>query len=677
MPDEPSPSPYADLDAYLDVPRASGLALSPDGTRLVTTVATLDPERTRAVSALWEVDPTGAAPARRLTRSAKGEGGPLFAPDGAVLFASARPDPTTKAKAEDDAPAALWLLPVAGEARVVGRRPGGFGGLAVAREAGTVVALSDTLPGATDGDSDAERRTARKDAGVDAVLHASYPVRYWDHDLGAGQQRLLAGDPTDEPAGEITWRDLTPDPGRGLHEAELDVSPDGRTAVVTWSVADPRGSRRTVLLAVDTTTGERTTLFDDPGAECGAPVVSPDGTTVAFLRETLSTPQEPVDIALVVVPLDGSGPLREVAPGWDLWPGRPAWTPDGTALVVVADERGAAPVFRVDVSSGDVVRLTGDRGHYTDVRVSPDGAHAYALRDAVDSAPAPVRLDLAQTDQEPVHLQGPPGAPAPGGRLEEVTTTAEDGSPLRSWLVLPEGDGPFPLLLWVHGGPVHSWNGWSWRWNPHLMAARGYAVLLPDPALSTGYGRDFVRRGWGRWGAEPYTDLMAVTDAALEHPAVDPTRTAAMGGSFGGYMANWIAGHTDRFRAVVTHASLWDLDQFGPTTDAAYYWSREMTPEMTREHSPSRYADDIRSPMLVIHGDKDYRVPIGEGLRLWWDLCSRAEDPATMPHRFLYFPHEHHWVLTPGHAKVWYETVLAFLAVHVLGEPERVPELLR
>jgi dipeptidyl aminopeptidase/acylaminoacyl peptidase len=536
MSDSP-PNPYADLDAYLDVPRASGLALSPDGTRLVTTVATLDPDRTRWVSALWEVDPAGARPARRLTRSAKGEGAPVFAPDGGLLFTSARPDPAAAAPA-DDAPAALWLLPSTGEARVVATRPGGFGAIAVAQQAGTVVALSDTLPGATDGDSDAERRTARKDAGVDAVLHAGYPVRYWDHDLGVGQSRLLAG----ELADPVGWRDLTPMPGRGLHEAEVDVSADGRTAVVTWSVADPRASRRTVLVAVDTTTGERTTLFDDPGAECGAPVVSPDGSTVAFLRETLSTPQEPTDTVLVVVPVDGSGEPREVTSGWDLWPGRPAWTPDGAGLLVVADERGAAPVFRVDVMSGEVVRLTGDRGHYTDVRVSPNGRHAYALRDAVDSAPAPVRLDLSTADQSPVHLQGPPTALPPPGRLEEVTATAEDGSRLRSWLVLPEGQGPFPLLLWVHGGPVHSWSGWSWRWNPHLMAARGYAVLLPDPALSTGYGRHFVRRGWGRWGAEPYTDLMAVTDAALEHPAVDPARTAAMGGSFGGYIANWIAG---------------------------------------------------------------------------------------------------------------------------------------
>ena len=142
--------------------------------------------------------------------------------------------------------------------------------------------------------------------------------------------------------------------GQGLHEAELDVTPDGRTAVVTWSVADPHGARRTVLVAVDTTTGERTTLFDDAAAECGAPVVSPDGTTVAFLRETLTTPEEPIDLSLMVVPVDGSAPAREVAAGWDLWPGRAAWTPDADGLVVVADEQGAAPVFVLDVASGEV-----------------------------------------------------------------------------------------------------------------------------------------------------------------------------------------------------------------------------------------------------------------------------------------------------------------------------------
>jgi dipeptidyl aminopeptidase/acylaminoacyl peptidase len=470
------------------------------------------------------------------------------------------------------------------------------------------------------------------------------------------------------------------------------------------------------LVAIDTASGERRVLADDGSSDAADPRVSPDGRQVAVIVERRSTPSDPPDQRLVVLPLDGSGEQRDVAPGWDRWVGEHRWSPDGAALLVAADDLGRRPVFRIELGSGAVTRLTGDAGCYTDLCVAPDGGHVYALRNAVDAAPAPVRLDARTPDQAPVMLLGPETAPTPPGRLVEVTATAADGTQLRSWLVLPEGpeggpaegpaagsadgsadgspegtadaseDGapvgspggaaPHPLLLWVHGGPLGSWNGWSWRWNPWLMAARGYAVLLPDPALSTGYGLDFVRRGWGAWGDAPYTDLMTITDAALEHPAVDPARTAVMGGSFGGYMANWIAGHTGRFRAVVTHASLWDLQRFGPTTDAAYYWSREMTPQMAQEHSPSRYADAITSPVLVIHGDKDYRVPIGEGLALWWELCSRAEDPQTMPHRFLYFPNEHHWVLAPQHAKLWYQTVTAFLGVHVLDQPWVTPDLL-
>ena len=170
---------------------------------------------------------------------------------------------------------------------------------------------------------------------------------------------------------------------------------------------------------------------------------------------------------------------------------------------------------------------------------------------------------------------------------------------------------------------------------------------------------------------------MAITDAAQEHPDVDAERTAAMGGSFGGYMANWIAGHTDRFAAIVTHASLWALDQMLTTTDMAFYWAREFSGKNLEANSPHQAADAITTPMLVIHGDRDYRVPIGEALRLWWDLLSRstAADGST-PHKFLYFADENHWILKPGNAKVWYATVLAFLDHHVRGEEWKRPELL-
>jgi dipeptidyl aminopeptidase/acylaminoacyl peptidase len=669
-------TPFHDLDAYVALPRVGGLALSPDGTRLVTTVATLNPKRTAYVTALWEVDPTGEAPARRLTRSAKGEGTPAFTPGGDVLFVSARADPDAEESKDDTA--LLWLLPAGGgEARVAGSRPGGIDSVVTATRADTVAVLSSTMPSAVTAEDDEERRKARKDKDVAAILHSSYPIRFWDHDLGPDQPRLLAGTVPDGDTA-IEWRDLTPDARAALYEAEPELSADGSAAVTAWVVADGHGATREIVVRIDVATGGRTVLADDERFYYYGPRISPDGETVAFIRRLRTAPDRPPQVHLVLVPLAG-GEITELAPDWARWPDELRWTPDGRALIVGAHENGRSPLFRVDVGNGTVVRLTGDDGAYTDLCVSPDGRHVYALRAAIDAPPAPVRLDAEQADQQPTMLQPPaPGGEVPGS-LAEVTATAEDGTPLRAWLVLPPDaeSEPAPMLLWIHGGPLHSWNSWTWRWNPWLMAARGYAVLLPDPALSTGYGQHMVDRGWATWGGAPFTDLMAITDAAEERPDIDETRTAAMGGSFGGYMANWIAGHTDRFTAIVTHASLWALEQFGPTTDDASFWLGEITEEMAAANSPHRYADAITTPMLVIHGDKDFRVPIGEALRLWWDLVYRQDAPEDNPHRFLYFPDENHWVLKPQHAIVWYQTVFAFLGEHVRGEPFEVPELLR
>ncbi|PSL08347.1 dipeptidyl aminopeptidase/acylaminoacyl peptidase [Haloactinopolyspora alba] len=682
-PDTPS-TPFHDLDDYVALPRTSGLTLSPDGTRLVTAVATLDPDRTKYVTALWEVDPAGVRPARRLTRSATGESGAAFLPDGSLLFGSARPDPDAGSdEGADGAVPLLWQLPAdGGEARVVAKRPGGVGGVAVARDAGTVVVSSDTHPSSVDEESEEKKRKDRKEAKVAAILHERYPVRFWDHDLGPAFPRLFAGalaegeTPLDDPVVEL--RDLTPDAARALELADHDVAPDGSTVVTMWNVPE-RGGFRHALAAVDVATGERRMLADDVGYEFENPRISPDGAAVAVVRSRRPTPDEPVDMNLAVISL-ADGSMRELTGDWDRWPSAARWTPDGTALIVVADENGRAPVYRIEVADGSITRLTADDYAYSDVVVAPDGATVYALRTSYAEPPAPVRLAADRADQESVRLPAPAPPPELPGSLTEIETTAGDGTRVRAWLALPAGasaTSPAPLLLWIHGGPLGSWNSWSWRWNPWNAVARGYAVVLPDPALSTGYGLDFVRRGWGAWGAAPFTDLMAVTDATVARDDIDETRTAAMGGSFGGYMANWVAGQTDRFDAIVTHASLWALDQFGPTTDAAFHWEQEMSAEMAAAHSPHRHVDAITTPMLVIHGDKDYRVPIGEALRLWYEIASRAEgDDGEMPHKFLYFPDENHWVLTPQHAKVWYQTVLAFLDHHVLGKDWQPPALL-
>ncbi|MEU7000586.1 prolyl oligopeptidase family serine peptidase [Nonomuraea sp. NPDC046570] len=654
---------FKDIRDYVAIPRLVALKLSPDGSRLVSVVQSLNPDGKSYGTALWAI-PLDGEP-YRLTRSAKGESGADFTATGDVLFTSRRPDPTVK-DSDDEVPA-LWLLPRAGgEARQIAERPGGVGG--AVGESGVVLFGSDVLDG--EESTEEERRKARKDAGISAILHEGYPVRYWDQDLGPGRPRLFAGTLSGEGLTDV--RDLTPDAGEALRESAYALSPDGSTAVTTWRVPLPGGEHRVDVVAVDVATGERRTLFSAEGFDHGGPIaISPDGRLVACTRERVTSLDVSVRVELWIGEL-ATGDGRAYAP--ELFPADVAWAPDSSAVHIAADHQGRRPVFTVPLD-GEPARLTADDGSYLALSASPDGRFVYALRSAVDAAAAPVRIDAATG--EIAELPSPVPSPEVPGTLTEISAVADDGTTVRGWLVLPEGasaDDPAPFLLWIHGGPVASWNDWSWRWNPWIMAQHGYAVLLPDPCLSTGYGQEMIDRGWGDWGPRTLADLDAIVDVALARPEIDAERIGAMGGSYGGYMANWVAGHSDRYRAIVTHASLWNLDQFAGTTDASMYWQREFGEPGSERYaklSPHHALGEIRTPMLVIHGDKDYRVPIGEGLRLWWDL-QRSD----VESKFLYFPDENHWVLKPGNAVVWYETVLAFLAQHVLGQEWKRPESL-
>jgi dipeptidyl aminopeptidase/acylaminoacyl peptidase len=668
-------TPFHDLAEFMALPRVLGLRLSPDGMRLVTVVRGLSSDGKSYRTALWRVDPAGVEAPSRLTRSAEGEGQPEFAPDGSLLFTSSRPDPAA-ADGEEVKAQRLWLLPAdGGEPRMAAGAPGGIDGFAVARDSGAVVFAAT----ARKGDPVAERAERRKTAGVTAILHEGLPVRSWDHQLGPDDRRLYLmpspGGEGDGGQGDGAVRELTPEPGLALKDQAFAVAPDGAFVVTGWWVPEARGERRSELVAIGTATGERRVLAGADGADFFGPAVSPDGRSVVCVRERHATYDEPGEQTLWLVPLDG-GDGRELTPGLDRWPYGPAWSPDSRTVYFAAFDHGRAPIFAVDVATGEVRRLTGGDGAYEGIVPAPDGRHVYALRSAVDAPQAPVRLGVHESERpEPLRLFDAPELP---GTLTEVSAKAADGARIRGWLVLPGGASaaePAPLLLWPHGGPHSSWGPWSWRWNPWLMAARGYAVLLPDPALSLGYGQDMIRRGHGTWASPAYEDLIAVTDAAVARDDVDATRTGVMGGSYGGYMANWIAGHTDRFKAIVTHASLWQLDAIS-TSDEAQYFHREFgdldeRPERWAGNDPARHVARIRTPMLVIHGDLDYRVPIGNALRLWADLVRHGVEA-----KFLYFPDENHWILTPGNATIWYETVFAFLAQHVLGEPWKRPELL-
>ena len=664
------------IETMLRMPRLTSLRLSPDGSRLVVAVGGVAPDGKKMASALWQVDPADRVPARRLTRSVEGEGaGMAFLPDGSVLFESVRPDPDAKPD-PDKKVNALWALPAdGGEARLLVAPEGGVCGISTARNAQALVFGANIQRGARDFGGDQERTKARKDAGVEAMLFEDYPIRHWDHYLGPRLRRLFSAT---VPVGEERIedaRDIEADvTGFTFDESDADISPDGSFVVAVRRVFAGFPETHDELVRYDTA-GASSRDLTHGDAAYGAPHISPDGRSVAALRLTFATPASPERLSLILIDIETEA-QRTLAADIDRRPDHLTWGPDSSVLYFCADDEGRQSAYRVDLPGGRVTRLT-DEGAVGELCPSPDGSTVYALQATLAGPPRIVRFDARTADQHPQPLTNSidtRGITAPGV-VERVTTTAVDGTPIGAWLIRPASASaatPAPLVVFVHGGPLGSWNTWHWRWNPHLLVERGYAVLMPDPAISTGYGQHMIDRGWAKWGGPPYTDIMASVDAVIARPDIDADTVGLMGGSYGGYMANWVAGHTDRFKCIVTHASLWELVGFHGTTDHGPAWEHEMgdpytDPSIYLENSPREFLSAMarmKTPMLVIHGEKDYRVPISEGLTLWTDMQRLG-----IPGRFLYFPDENHWVLKPQNARLWYGTVLSFLDEHLRGIP--------
>jgi dipeptidyl aminopeptidase/acylaminoacyl peptidase len=252
-------------------------------------------------------------------------------------------------------------------------------------------------------------------------------------------------------------------------------------------------------------------------------------------------------------------------------------------------------------------------------------------------------------------------------RPESVTVPGAAGTPMQMWLLKPPGFDPkkkWPLVYLVHGGPQGAWeDGWSYRWNPEMWAAQGYVVALPNPRGSTGFGQKYVDEISGDWGGKCYDDLMAGMDYLEKLPYIDKDRMASAGASFGGSMMNWFQGHTTRFKTLITHCGVYNFDSMYALTDELWFdeWEHGGPPWLKREsyekHSPHKFAKNFKTPMLIIHNDLDFRVPVSEGLQMFTTL-QRLKVPSKM----INFPDEGHWVLKPKNSEYWHKEVFAWLA---------------
>ncbi len=494
-------------------------------------------------------------------------------------------------------------------------------------------------------------------------------------------------------------------------------SPDGQEICYTSNHdKNPAASTNNDLWIVPVSGGVAKNITADNPASDSTPLYSPDGRYIAYRAQ--QRPGYESDRFRLMLYDRKTGEKKDLTTSLDKWVGTFVWAPDSARLYFVAEEKGTSPVhsitFRTETSAEkgyDIsIRHTDIKiddflpGFYDDLALTPDGKTLlftqmtlqYPSRirsqelsfhedgtvrawvgmdrlggDVRDDYCSPTRWDDGVHYLEHVNDAVLSQITMPG--LECFWFTGAHGDKVEGFLVKPPNFHPefeqgkkLPVKFLIHGGPQGAWgDDWSYRWNPELFAAptattpSGYVVIMINFHGSTGYGQKFIDAINGDWGGAPFEDLMKGLDYAEEHyPFIDKNRECALGASYGGYMANWILGHTDRFKCIVTHDGMFNAESAWGTTEELWFnnWEFKGTPYDNRasyeKWSPHQYAKNFKTPTLVIHGQRDYRLDVSEGFQLFTTLQMEG-----VPSKMLYFPDEGHWVGKPQNSQLWYKTV--------------------
>lgn len=653
------------VDELWAVRRVGAPSLAPDGRRAVIDVSAYDLEENSKTSQLWLLDAEGGEPAQLTTHSA-GASAPRWSPDGSrITFLSRR---------EEDAATQLYLIaPDGGEARRLTQLATGASSHKWSADGRQLAFVSWVWPDLATDAEQAARLNERAEAKVRVVAVETTSFRYWDHWLADGRVPHLFL--VDVATGEC--RDLLA--GTGLHlfpyhesldlpAGLYDLSPDGQEVALTVELGDDPGfdpAPDIVLLSL-ATAGWRNMTAENPASD-RCPRYSPDGRQIAFLRQSI--PYFYADRQRIALYDRETGATRVLTEAWDRSADPPLWSPDGTRLFFTAEDRARQPVWELAVASGEPRTLI-ESGVNSHLDLSAGGNALAFVRTTMD---APPRIFVAGADgsaPRPVEkFNAERTAAWELGEVREDTIAGWSGQPVQFWTIFPprfEADKKWPLLQIVHGGPHGAWRDeFHFRWNMHAFAARGYVVAAVNFHGSTGWGQAFTDANTGDYGAKELADVEAATDHLLAAGFIDAERLAAAGGSFGGYMVAWMNGHTDRYRAYVCHAGVYDwVAQMASDSTrgreralGAFPWE---DPERVLRQSAHSYAKAFATPTLVLHGELDYRVPVTQGFEYYSTLRMRG-----VPARLVYFPDENHWVLKPQNSRRWYEEFFAWIERHV------------
>jgi len=660
--------------ALWEMKRLGSPQLSPDGRLVVFTVQEWSIAKNKATTSLWLADVASGA-LRRLTSASVSDGSPRFDPQGRrIAFVSKR---------GDDENASLYLMAIdGGEPQKLVELPFGVSeprwlpdGRALLVVTTVIPKLAGTLAPA---DLAAMRKEAkrRRESKVTAKATEDRQYRYFDHYLTDDLANRLVR--VDVETKQL--RDLTPGHDRRFTAdggADYDVAPDGASVAIRMNSTPPPFrdflNDDLYLVPVDGGGAPKNLTGDNAGGD-GAPLFSPDGKAILFTRT--QTPYYSGELAKLWRHDVASGKNTPLTEALDYGIGDVAFSKDGKTLWVTAEDKGVVPVFRLGADG------TGFAPAYasgTSTALTAEGGSVAFLNDTTSRPNEIFVLGPSGTARQLTHFNDDAVAKLDLGRVESYWFEGAKGARIHGWLVFPPGYDPakrYPLVQLMHGGP-HTMNrdSWSYRWNTHVLAGPGYVVTWVNRHGSTGFGEAFSRSIVDQWGDMPFEDIMKGTDYLLARfPNLDRDRMAAAGASYGGYMAAWVLGHTDRFKAIIDHAGVNNsYSQFA--TDVPHGFAKVMggTPwenvEGMQRNNPMFYAKSFRTPTLVIHGELDYRVPYGNGLELYGVLQAMG-----VPSRLVVYPNENHWILSPQNAIHWHFEMQSWLARFIGGDPIEKPE---
>ncbi len=694
------------FEDMMQMKRLGETAVSPDGKWLAYSVTTVNLAQNTKTPELWLQAIAGPSSENAvpitLAVGEPGDADPQFAPDGKrILFLSSREGGQQVWVADFDPATGVTinvkkLTAIATEADNAKWSPDGKSIVFTLAVYPDCPAISPADGGAGDR-CNREKDKALANSKVKAQIWTHLMYRHWDHYTGDKRSHLFL-----VSAETGAMRDLNPGETHDVPPFSLegggcgcDISPDSKELAFSEKlVEDEAISTNSDIFTLDLTDPKAKAMkvSTSPGGDLN-PAYSPDGKYLAW-RSQARAGYESDKFGLAVYDR-AAKTVTDLLPKFDNWVDEFAWGASSKQIAFASGIRGEEDIYLIGLGSETATQIT-RAGGFSNLHLLARADHPGAVERGgigavvatlmkVDQPSEIALVSIGDTqedvtdqagvgdyDDSPIgdvtHLNDALLAQLDLPKMESFWFTAQDGTKLEGFIIRPPGfdaTKKYPVKFLIHGGPQGNWgDDWSYRWNAELFAANGYVVVMINMRGSTGYGQAIVDGVNGDWGGKPFTDLMEGLDYAEQHyPFIDKTRECALGASYGGYMANWVLGHTNRFKCIVSHDGMFNPESAYGTTEELWfnewefrgkpwdYYGKPDSENPYRKWAPMLSAKNFKTPTLVVHGQLDYRLDVSEGFQLFTTLQRLG-----VPSKMLYFPDEGHWVLKPQDAQLWYKT---------------------